>query len=339
MAAGRAGGCAPVGLYPVRRALRRVQHGIIELEGRHRARRLSFRARSGCAVGTLRAPSHKSPTQIIDTVPRTTACGVMTVTAVSALSRAPTMGWLSNARRHEQLLSPAAPAAKTASRVSAAGLRAYDGDGDHLDRRAARPTERAARDAKPRGVLADSPFDVPGPMLISPERKPRTKARMTTTTTKTSRSLEDENASLRDELARAREDLMAERARADALASRLEALEMMATTAVVVPPAMARDGGLARGTSSAPVEERAERRWNPFGTPPTKGADAMGDGGEDLRAARRLFANSAGVPDTNNATPDRSRHSFDPFVRPAGSDRVVRVPSPTGGRMIQIRAR
>ena len=263
----------------------------------------------------------------------------MTVTAVSALSRAPTMGWLSNARRHEQLLSPAAPAAKTASRVSAAGLRAYDGDGDHLDRRAARPTERAARDAKPRGVLADSPFDVPGPMLISPERKPRTKARMTTTTTKTSRSLEDENASLRDELARAREDLMAERARADALASRLEALEMMATTAVVVPPAMARDGGLARGTSSAPVEERAERRWNPFGTPPTKGADAMGDGGEDLRAARRLFANSAGVPDTNNATPDRSRHSFDPFVRPAGSDRVVRVPSPTGGRMIQIRAR
>ena len=49
MAAGRAGGCAPVGFYPVRRALRRVQHGVIELEGRHRARRLSFRARSGCA--------------------------------------------------------------------------------------------------------------------------------------------------------------------------------------------------------------------------------------------------------------------------------------------------
>ena len=72
--------------------------------------------------------------------------------------------------------------------------------------------ERAARDAKPRRVLADSPFDVPGPML-SPECKPRTKARMTTT--KTSRSLEDENASLRDELARAREDLMAERARAE----------------------------------------------------------------------------------------------------------------------------
>ena len=67
--------------------------------------------------------------------------------------------------------------------------------------------------------------------------------------------------------------------------------------------------------------------------------EAMGDGGEDLRAARRLFANGAGVPDKNNATPDRSRHSFDPFVRPAGSDRVVRVPSPTGGRMIQIRAR
>ena len=144
------------------------------------------------------------------------------MTAVSALSRAPTMGWLSNARRHEQLLSPAAaPAAKTASRVSAAGLRAYDGDDDHLERRAARPIERAARDAKPRRVLADSPFDVPGPML-SPECKPRTKARMTTT--KTSRSLEDENASLRDELARAREDLMAERARADALASRLEAV-------------------------------------------------------------------------------------------------------------------
>ena len=195
------------------------------------------------------------------------------------------MGWLSNARRHEQLLSPAAPAAKTASRVSAAGLRAYDGDGDHLERRAARPTERAAREAKPRRVLADSPFDVPGPML-SPECKPRTKARMTTT--KTSRSLEDENASLRDELARAREDLMAERARADALASRLEAVEMMAqTTAVVVPPAMARDGGVARGTSSAPVEERAERRWNPFGTPPTKGADAMGDDAEGGSCARR----------------------------------------------------
>jgi hypothetical protein len=250
------------------------------------------------------------------------------------------MGWLSNARRHEQLLSPAAPAAKTASRVSAAGLRAYDGDGDHLDRRAARPTERAARDAKPRGVLADSPFDVPGPMLSpGPLRKPRTKARMTTT--KTSRSLEDENASLRDELARAREDLMAERARADALASRLEAVEMMAhTTAVVVPPAR---GGAARGTSSAPVEERAERRRNPFGTPPTKGAGAMGDDAEeDLAAARRLFANGAGVqaPGKDVArTPDRSRHSFDPFVRPAGSDRVVRVPSPTGGRMIQIRAR
>ena len=105
------------------------------------------------------------------------------------------MGWLSNARRHEQLLSPAAaPAAKSASRVSAAGLRAYDGDDDHRERRAARPIERAARDAKPRRVLADSPFDVPGPML-SPECKPRTKARMTTT--KTSRSLEDENASLR----------------------------------------------------------------------------------------------------------------------------------------------
>ena len=246
------------------------------------------------------------------------------------------MGWLSNARRHEQLLSPAAPAAKTASRVSAAGLRSYDDDdGDHLERRAARPIERAARDAKPRRVLADSPFDVPGPML-SPECKPRTKARMTTT--KTSRSLEDENASLRDELARAREDLMAERARADALASRLEAVEMMAhTTAVVVPPAR---GGAARGTSSAPVEERAERRRNPFGTPPTKGADAMGDDAEALRAARRLFANGAGVPGKdNNATPERSRHSFDPFVRPAGSDRVVRVPSPTGGRMIQIRAR
>lgn len=236
------------------------------------------------------------------------------------------MGWLSNARRHEQLLSPAAPAAKTASRVSAAGLRSYDDDdGDHLERRAARPTERAAREAKPRRVLADSPFvDVPGPML-SPER---TKARMTTT--KTSRSLEDENASLRDELARAREDLMAERARADALASRLEAVEMAQTTAVVVPPAMARDGGVTRGTSSAPVDERAERRCNPFGTPPTKGADAMGDDAEALRAARRLFA---------NATPERSRHSFDPFVRPAGSDRVVRVPSPTGGGMIQIRAR
>ena len=261
------------------------------------------------------------------------------MTAVSALSRALTMGWLSNARRHEQLLSPAAaPAAKTASRVSAAGLRAYDGDDDHLERRAARPIERAARDAKPRRVLADSPFDVPGPML-SPECKPRTKARMTTT--KTSRSLEDENASLRDELARAREDLMAERARADALASRLEAVEMMAhTTAVVVPPAR---GGAARGTSSAPVEERAERRRNPFGTPPTKGAGAMGDDAEeDLAAARRLFANGAGVqaPGKDVArTPDRSRHSFDPFVRPAGSDRVVRVPSPTGGRMIQIRAR
>lgn len=255
---------------------------------------------------------------------------------VGTFTRADEMGWLSNARRHEQLLSPAAPAAKTASRVSAAGLRSYDDDdGDHLERRAARPTERAAREAKPRRVLADGPFDVPGPML-SPER---TKARMTTT--KTSRSLEDENASLRDELARAREDLMAERARADALASRLEAVEMMAqTTAVVVPPAMARDGG--DGTSSAPVNERAERRWNPFNTPPTKGADAMGDDAEALRAARRLFANGAGVqaPGKDVArTPDRSRHSFDPFVRPAGSDRVVRVPSPTGGRMIQIRAR
>ena len=252
---------------------------------------------------------------------------------VGTFTRADEMGWLSNARRHEQLLSPAAPAAKTASRVSAAGLRSYDDDdGDHLERRAARPTERAAREAKPRRVLADGPFDVPGPML-SPER---TKARMTTT--KTSRSLEDENASLRDELARAREDLMAERARADALASRLEAVEMMAQTkAVVVPPAMARDGGV---TSSAPVDERAERRWNPFGTPPTKGADAMGDDAEALRAARRLFANGAGVPGKdNNATPERSRHSFDPFVRPVGSDRVVRVPSPTGGRMIQIRAR
>ena len=82
----------------------------------------------------------------------------------------------------------------------------------------------------------------------------------------------------------------------------------------------------ARDGESAPVT----LLWRP---------DAMGDGGEDLRAARRLFANSAGVPDTNNATPDRSRHSFDPFVRPAGLDRVVRVPSPTGGRMIQIRAR
>ena len=69
----------------------------------------------------------------------------------------------------------------------------------------------------------------------------------------------------------------------------------------------------------------------------------MGDDAEeDLAAARRLFANGAGVQapgKDNNATPDRSRHSFDPFVRPAGSDRVVRVPSPTGGRMIQIRAR
>ena len=198
---------------------------------------------------------------------------------VGTFTRADEMGWLSNARRHEQLLSPAAPAAKTASRVSAAGLRSYDDDdGDHLERRAARPTERAAREAKPRRVLADGPFDVPGPML-SPER---TKARMTTT--KTSRSLEDENASLRDELARAREDLMAERARADALASRLEAVEMMAQTkAVVVPPAMARDVGV---TSSAPVDERAERRWNPFGTPPTKGADADGRrrGGSSRRA-------------------------------------------------------
>ena len=47
MATGRAGGCAPVGLYPVRRALRRVQHGVIELEGRHRARApLSARVRA-----------------------------------------------------------------------------------------------------------------------------------------------------------------------------------------------------------------------------------------------------------------------------------------------------
>lgn len=67
MATGRAGGCAPVGLYPVRRALRRVQHGVIELEGRHRARRASFRARSGC----VRAPSHKVQPKTIDTVPRT----------------------------------------------------------------------------------------------------------------------------------------------------------------------------------------------------------------------------------------------------------------------------
>ena len=200
---------------------------------------------------------------------------------VGTFTRADEMGWLSNARRHEQLLSPAAPAAKTASRVSAAGLRSYDDDdGDHLERRAARPTERAAREAKPRRVLADGPFDVPGPML-SPER---TKARMTTT--KTSRSLEDENASLRDELARAREDLMAERARADALASRLEAVEMMAQTkAVVVPPAMARDGGDARhlvgagrGARRAPMESV----WH--ASDEGRGRDGRRRGGSSRRA-------------------------------------------------------
>ena len=69
------------------------------------------------------------------------------------------MGWLSNARRHEQLLSPAAPAAKTASRVSAAGLRSYDDDdGDHLERRAARPIERAARLLRALGFRQEAHF-------------------------------------------------------------------------------------------------------------------------------------------------------------------------------------
>ena len=78
------------------------------------------------------------------------------------------MGWLSNARRHEQLLSPGAvrPTAKT--RVSSAGvtMRTYDdGANDVLSSRTARPTERATRDAKPAPVLHYSPFDVPGPMF------------------------------------------------------------------------------------------------------------------------------------------------------------------------------
>ena len=74
------------------------------------------------------------------------------------------MGWLSNARRHEQLLSPGAarPTAKTAGVT----MRTYDdGANDVLSSRTAPPTERATRDAKPAPVLHDSPFDVPGPMF------------------------------------------------------------------------------------------------------------------------------------------------------------------------------
>ena len=111
-------------------------------------------------------------------------------------------------------------------------MRTYDdGANDVLSSRTARPTERATRDAKPAPVLHDSPFDVPGPMF-SPDGGGKKRAPMKPASVKPEpvrptkkTSLEDENASLREALARVEEDLMAERARADALASRLEQLE------------------------------------------------------------------------------------------------------------------
>ena len=135
---------------------------------------------------------------------------------------------------------------------------------------------------------------------------------------------------------------MAERARADALASRLEQLE---TTDSVIPPGVTR-------TRSMPLEAHNGHR-NPFGTPPrARGANAVGKD-----AARALFNGgdvNAGSPgglhhargtsakENNNVhTPERMRreqHSYDPFLRSVGT-RVVKVPSPTGGKMIQIRAR
>ena len=97
-------------------------------------------------------------------------------------------------------------------------------------------------------------------------------------------------------------------------------------------------------------------QWNPFGTPPRGGTKAMDVTGEK-DAARVLFSGGgvaesspgghrrqhAGAKENNNNvhTPERIRreqHSYDPFVRSTRSP-VVKVPSPTGGKMIQIRAR
>ena len=262
------------------------------------------------------------------------------------------MGWLSNARRHEQLLSPGAARPTAKSRVSSAGvtMRTYDdGANDVLSSRTARPTERATRDAKPAPVLHDSPFDVPGPMF-SPDGGGKKRAPMKPASVKPEpvrptkkTSLEDENASLREALARVEEDLMAERARADALASRLEQLE---TTDSVIPPGVTR-------TRSMPLEAHNGHR-NPFGTPPrARGANVVGkdaaralfNGGDDVNAGSpgglHHHARGMSAKENNNVhTPERSRreqHSYDPFLR-SGGTRVVKVPSPTGGKMIQIRA-
>ena len=259
------------------------------------------------------------------------------------------MGWLSNARRHEQLLSPGAVRPTASRRVSSAGvtMRTYDdGANDVLSSRTARPTERATRDAKPAPVLHDSPFDVPGPMFSpdggkkrAPMKPASVKNEPVIPTKKT--SLEDENASLREALARVEEDLMAERARADALASRLEQLE----TDSVIPPGVTR-------TRSMPLEAHNGHR-NPFGTPPrASGANAVGkdaaralfNGGDDVNAGSPggpHHARGMSAKENNNVhTPERMRreqHSYDPFLRSVGT-RVVKVPSPTGGKMIQIRA-
>lgn len=229
-------------------------------------------------------------------------------------------------------------------------MRTYDdGANDVLSSRTARPTERATRDAKPAPVLHDSPFDVPGPMF-SPDGGGKKRAPMKPASVKPEpvrptkkTSLEDENASLREALARVEEDLMAERARADALASRLEQLE---TTDSVIPPGVTR-------TRSMPLDAHNGHR-NPFGTPPrARGANAVGkdaaralfNGGDDVNAGSpgglHHHARGMSAKENNNVhTPERSRreqHSYDPFLR-SGGTRVVKVPSPTGGKMIQIRA-